>query len=189
MNIIILGPQGSGKGTQAKLLAEKYGLTNISSGKLLREFAKGDSEKAKLIADLLTTGALLPFDTVMEVIEPAMVGSKSGFILDGSPRDLMQAEYLDWFLGERHITIDKVIHIDIPREESLNRLAKRAITENRSDDTPDAIHERLDIYEKDTMPVIDYYRKQGKMIDVDGVGEVPEIFNAIISKLEVSSRA
>ncbi len=184
MNIIILGPQGSGKGTQAKLLAEKYGLTNISSGKRLREFAKGDSDKAKLIADLLTTGALLPFDTVMEVIEPDLVGAKTGFIIDGTPRDLMQAEYLDWYLGQRNITIDKVIHLDIPREVSLERLAKRAQIENRSDDTPEAIHERLDIYEKDTMPVIDYYRKQGKMIDVNGVGEVQDIFNDIVSKLE-----
>lgn len=184
MNLIILGPQGSGKGTQAKLIAERYGLLNISSGKRLREFAKGNSDKAKLIADLLTTGALLPFDTVMEVIESDLINAKTGFIIDGTPRDLMQAEYMDWYLNERHITIDKVIHLDIPREVSLERLAKRAVIENRSDDTPEAIHERLDIYEKDTLPVIEYYRKQGKMIDVNGVGEIQDIFKEIISKLE-----
>lgn len=184
MNLIILGPQGSGKGTQAKLIAEKYHITHVSSGSLLREFAKGTSEKAKLVADLLTTGALLPFDMVLEVAEPVILGAKSGFILDGTPRDLMQAEYLDWYLGERGITIDKVILLDIPREVSLERLAKRAKIENRTDDTPQAIHERLDLYHEETLPVIDHYRKQGKLIEIDGTPDVDTIFSNIVSKLE-----
>lgn len=183
MNLIILGPQGSGKGTQAKLIAEKFGITHVSSGALLREFAKGDSEKAKLVADLLTTGALLPFDMVLEVAEPVIVGAKSGFILDGTPRDLMQAEYLDWYLGERKLVIDKVILLDIPREVSLQRLAKRAETEKRSDDTPQAIDERLKLYHDETLPVIDYYRKQGKLIEVDGTPDIDTIFADIVSKL------
>lgn len=184
MNLIILGPQGSGKGTQAQLIAEKFGLTNISSGKQLREFAKTGTEKANLIADLLTTGQLLPFDTVMEVIEPVMLGAKNGFVLDGTPRDLMQAEYMDWFLEQRHIKIDKVILLDIPREVSLERLAKRAKIENRSDDTPEAIHARLDIYEKETLPVVEYYRKLGKLIEVDGTPDIQSIHSDIVTKLQ-----
>lgn len=183
MNLIILGPQGSGKGTQAKLLAEKFGLTHVSSGSLLREFAKNGTEKGNLVADLLTTGALLPFDTVMEVTEPVLLSAKSGFIIDGTPRDVMQAEYLDWYLGERNIKIDKVIFLNIPRETSIDRLQKRAAIENRSDDTPEAIHERLDLYEKETLPVIQHYRNQGKLIEVDGTGKIEDIFADIVTKL------
>lgn len=183
MNLIILGPQGSGKGTQAKLISEKFGLTHVSSGSLLRVFAKNGTPKGNLVADLLTTGALLPFDVVMEVIEPVILDAKHGIILDGSPRDAMQAEYLDWFLGERKIKIDKVIFLNIPREISLERLQKRAAIENRSDDTPEAIHERLDIYDRETLPVIEHYRNQGKLIEVDGTGDIQSIFQGIVSKL------
>src|SRR5258706_15695091 len=122
MNLIILGPQGSGKGTQAKLLAERPHLVHISTGFLLREKAKLNTPKGKLIADLLKTGELLPFATVLDVLEPILLESKNGFILDGTPRDLPQAEYLDSFLTERKIIIDKVLLLDIPREVSLDRL-------------------------------------------------------------------
>jgi adenylate kinase len=186
MNLIILGPQGSGKGTQAKLLAEKFGLTHVSSGSLLREFAKNDTEKGRLVADLLTTGELLPFDMVMEVTEPVITASPQGFILDGSPRDLMQAEYLDWFLDERKLKIDHVIFLDIPREESLLRLQKRALLESRSDDTPAAIHERLDIYDRETRPVIEYYRQKDLLLEIDGTGDIQKIFTDIVSKLNLN---
>lgn len=184
MNLIILGPQGSGKGTQAKLLAEKFHITHISTGALLREEAATDTEKGKLISDILKTGELVPFETVLDVMEPVLLRSKSGFILDGTPRDLSQAEYLDSFLAERKIIIDKVILLDIPRDVSLSRLAKRAITEGRSDDTPEAINERLDIYNHQTLPVIDFYRKQGKLLTIDGTPDINTIFVDICSKLE-----
>ena len=184
MNLIILGPQGSGKGTQAKLLAEKYGITHISTGSLLREESQNGTPKGDLIADLLKTGELLPFDTVLEVLEPVLLRSEKGFILDGTPRDLSQAEYLDSFLAERKINIDKVILLDIPRDVSLSRLAKRAITEGRSDDTPEAINERLDIYNHQTLPVIDFYRQQGKLLTIDGTPDINTIFVDICSKLE-----
>ncbi|EKD53366.1 MAG: hypothetical protein ACD_61C00056G0005 [uncultured bacterium] len=184
MNLIILGPQGSGKGTQAKLLAEKFGYVHVSSGSRLREFAKSGTPKGNLIADLLTTGELMPFDTVMQVIEQDLLGAKNGFILDGTPRDLMQAEYLDWFLNERHLVIDKVIFLNIPREESLKRLALRAKIENRSDDTPEAIQNRLDNYEKETVPVFEHYRKQGKLLEIDGTPDIETIFADIVSRLE-----
>ncbi|KKS92657.1 MAG: Adenylate kinase [Candidatus Collierbacteria bacterium GW2011_GWB1_44_6] len=183
MNLIILGPQGSGKGTQAKLIAEKFGMIHVSSGDLLREAAKQDTDKGRLLADLLTTGQLIPFDTVLEVTEPVLLSAKNGFILDGTPRDLMQAEYLDWYLGERNIKIDKVIFLNIPRDISLARLASRAKIENRTDDTPEGIHARLDIFDNETLPVIDYFRKQGKVVDIDGTPEPQIIFADIVNKL------
>jgi adenylate kinase len=183
MNLIILGPQGSGKGTQAKLLAEKFGLVHVSSGDLLRAEAASGSEKGQLLADLLKTGQLIPFETVVELLEPVMKSAQSGFILDGTPRDLKQAEYLDWFLKENHINIDKVILLEIPKEISLSRLSKRAEIEHRTDDTPGAIAERLNIYEKNTLPVVENYRSQGKLLVIDGTPDIQTIFMDLVNKL------
>jgi adenylate kinase len=183
MNLIILGPQGSGKGTQAKLLAERLNLTHISTGALLREEAGRGTPKGNLIADLLKSGELLPFATVLDVLEGVLLESKNGFILDGTPRDLSQAEYLDSYLAERNITVDRVILLDIPREVSLDRLAKRAVLENRSDDTPAVIDERLADYQTKTLPVVDYYQQQGKLVTIDGSPDIQTIFNNILTKL------
>ena len=186
MNLIILGPQGSGKGTQAKLLAEKFNLSHVESGQLLRDEAKLPTPKGKLVAQLLKTGELLPFATVLEVLEPALNQSQAGFILDGTPRDVKQAEYLDWYLNERKLIVDKVIFLNIPRTVSLERLAKRAIVENRSDDTPAAIEERLNLYEQRTKPVIEYYRQQTKLLEIDGTPTIEVIFNDIVNKLTLA---
>ena len=146
MNLIILGAPGSGKGTQADLLAEKFGLTHLSSGALLRKEAESGTPKGKLIADLLVTGALLPFETVLEVLEPALKAAKEGFILDGTPRDLHQSEYLDYFLKENDIRLDKVIYLDIPIEEGVKRIMKRADIEHRSDDNYESVKKRMEVY-------------------------------------------
>ena len=183
MNLIILGPQGSGKGTQAKLLADKFGLRHISTGALLREESQNGTQKGNLIADILKSGELVPFETVLDVLEPAIIGAKQGFILDGTPRNLSQAEYLTSFLNERHTNIDHVIVLNIPRDESIKRLVKRAEIEHRPDDNPTSINERLEIYEHDTVPVIDYYRKEGKIITIDGTPDIDTIFRDILTHL------
>lgn len=183
MNLIILGPQGSGKGTQAKLLAEKFGLKHISTGELLRAEAESGSEKGKLISHLLKTGKLMPFETIVEILEPALKSSKTGFLLDGTPRDYQQAEYLEWLFRKDKITIDKVILLKIPREESLKRLSKRAEIEHRSDDTPEAINQRLSIYENNTLPVIEKYRSEGILLEIDGTPDIQTIFQEICTRL------
>lgn len=184
MNLIILGPQGSGKGTQAILLAEKFGLKHISSGDLLRDEVKSGSEKGLLIGKILADGELVPFETLTELLEPVIEKATSGFILDGTPRDIRQAEYLDYFLNEKNINIDKVILLDIPRDVSLARLTKRAEIEHRTDDTPEAIAERLNIYEKETLPVIEKYRRQGILLEIDGRPDIDTIFKDICNRLD-----
>ncbi|MBI3954496.1 nucleoside monophosphate kinase [Candidatus Collierbacteria bacterium] len=185
MNFIILGPQGSGKGTQAKLLAAKFGMTHLSSGELLRQEAESGSSKGNIIAKLLAEGNLLPFDTVLEVLQPALLNAKNGFILDGTPRNLAQAEHLDWFFKQSSLKLDRVILLDIQKEESLKRLSLRAKTENRSDDTPEAISRRLQAYQEQTLPVVDYYRRQGLLLSIDGTPSIETIFADITSKLSI----
>lgn len=186
MNLVILGAPGSGKGTQADLLAEKFGLVHLSSGNLLRQEAQSGTPKGKLIADLLVTGKLLPFETVLEVLEPALKAAKDGFIIDGTPRDVHQAQYLDYFLAENKLQIDKVIYLDIPIDEGIKRIMKRAEIEHRSDDNYDSVKKRMEVYQTETAPVIDYYEKKGLLLKIDGTPDIQTIFNDIVNRLTVA---
>ena len=184
MNLIILGPQGSGKGTQAKLLSEKYGIAHISSGDLLRAKARDGTEKGRLIGKILEQGELVPFQTITEVLEPALLAAKNGFILDGTPRDERQAYYLNAFFEKNNIKIDKIILLNIPKDESVSRLMRRAEIEHRTDDNLDSIKERLNIFEKETLPVIENYRSQGKLLVIDGTPDIQTIYKDLVNKLD-----
>lgn len=186
MNLIILGAPGSGKGTQADLLAGKFGLTHLSSGQLLRQEAETGSPKGRLIADLLIGGKLLPFETVLELLEPALKTATNGFILDGTPRDLHQCEYLEYFFTENKISLDKVIYLDIPIEDGVERIMKRADVEHRSDDNYDTVKKRMEAYQTETLPVIDYYQKKGLLLKVDGTPDIQTIFTDIVNKLTLA---
>ncbi len=186
MNLTILGAPGSGKGTQADLLAEKFHLVHLSSGQLLRQEAKSGTPKGKLIADLLVEGKLLPFETVLEVLEPALKSAKDGFILDGTPRDVHQSEYLDYFLQENKINLDKVIYLDIPIEEGVSRIMKRAEIEHRADDNYDSVKKRMEVYREQTTPVIDYYDKKSLLLKIDGTPDIQTIFKDIVNHLTLA---
>lgn len=188
MNLIILGAPGSGKGTQAKLIAEKFGLLHISSGELLRQEVESGSEKGRLIGELQKKGELVPFETIIDVVlEPAFQKAKDGFILDGTPREIRQAEYLDWFLKEKKLhQIDKVIYLAIPPKVSLERLLRRAQTEDRPDDNRETILERLDVFEKETTPVIDFYHQKGILIEIDGTPDIQTILKDIVNRLSLA---
>jgi len=186
MNLIILGPPGSGKGTQAKLLADHFHLTHISSGELLRLAVKSDQKKGPQIKKYLDSGQLVPFDTVLDVITDKIKSSPGGFVLDGTPRDLSQAEHMDWFFKKHDIVINYIIYLDLSDEESIKRLLSRAQKENRSDDTKEVIQKRLQIYHQDTSPVIDYYQKNANLITVDGSPDISTVTDLILKQLPSS---
>lgn len=186
MNLIILGAPGSGKGTQADLLAQKFNLTHLSSGQLLRAEASLASPKGKLIADLLTNGKLLPFETILDVLEPALLTAKTGFILDGTPRNLRQTEALDYLFAENKIQLTKVIYLDIPLEEGIKRILKRAEIEHRSDDNYDSAKKRMEVYQTETLPVIEYYKQKGLLLFIDGTPNIQTISKDIINQLTIA---
>jgi adenylate kinase len=184
MNLIILGPPGSGKGTQAKLIAQKYNLAHLSSGQLLRQLAEQDTPKGKKVASLIKTGELLPFETVLEAIEAPLLAAETGFVLDGVPRNQAQAEYMDTFFEEHDINLDLVIYLSLSDRETMTRLLKRGAEEGRSDDIETTIKERLRVYHLETVPIIEHYRQQGKLMEVDGAPSIEEIFADISEQLD-----
>jgi len=184
MNLIILGPQGSGKGTQAKLIAQKFGLTHISTGALIRQEVQSGSDFGKTLEQKIKNGELVSDAELFSILEKAPISAQKGFILDGTPRNIYQAKELEKVLGKVGVHIDQVIHLSIPHEESITRLQKRAQLEHRQDDNPEAIQKRLDLYTNETLPVIDYYRSLGKLIEIDGRPDVQTIFDDISRHLE-----
>lgn len=215
LNLIILGLQGSGKGTQAKFLAEKYGVERIEVGDLLRELAQSDSVLGRRVDRLINKkGELAPFNIVLNLIKERIqrLPEDQGFILDGAPRALDEAIDEEKLLVKFNRPISKVIYLDIPVEETMARLSKRRTCKKcdnplilgvdvqsdqdkcpacggeiyqRQDDTPVKIHHRLEIYNKETLPVVDYFRKKGILLEVDGVGGIEEVFERIIKKMEL----
>lgn len=182
MNLVILGAPGSGKGTQAKLLADHFGLTHISSGALLREESQKDTPQGKIIKQILDSGDLVSFDLVLQSIQ-SKLNPDTGFVLDGTPRDLEQARQLELLLTKRGIVIDKVIFLELSDDISLERLLKRAKTEGRSDDNEATINERLQVYHQQTEPLIQYYKNQNKLLSIDGRPDIDTIFQDILKHI------
>ena len=170
--ILILGPQGCGKGTQAALLSKKLGIPQLSMGQLLREAAKGAGPLADEIRAIQTAGTLVPDTVAIRVLDARLTqpDTQQGYILDGFPRN---QEQFDAF--ETYATPTLVLVIEVPPEVSLPRLMKRAELEHRMDDTPEIIQKRLKIYEDDTRPMIKHYEDRGLVKFVDGVGTIEEV--------------
>ena len=183
MNLIILGPQGSGKGTQAKLIAQKYNLTHISTGEWLRKEIDSGSDLGKNIKLIIENGELVSDDILFAILEKTPLKNGNGFILDGTPRNLAQAQAFDKIFTKTGLVLDKVINITLPRSESIKRMLHRAEIEGRADDNLVTINKRLAVFDEETLPVIDFYRSQGKVIDVDGQPNVDTIFADICLKL------
>ena len=187
MRIVILGAPGSGKGTQAAQLMERLGLPHISTGALLRNAAREGSPlglKAKAVMD---KGEFVPDDVMLGLIEERLVQSDAvnGFILDGYPRNLRQAESLDELLTRIGRPVNEAIQIDVDAEMVIARIAKRAAKEHRSDDTNEVVRNRIRVYRERTAPVADYYAKNGLLTRVLGEGTIDEVLNRILGVLEL----
>jgi adenylate kinase len=194
VNILLLGPQGSGKGTQAKLISKTYGIPQVATGDMARELRELDSPLGREVKEIYDRGDLLPDQLIVRMIRDRLDRGDTipGFVLDGFPRNLAQAEALDELLREVNRDLDVVFDFQIPdREVLLDRLAKRAVEEGRTDDTPEAIRKRLEIYDRETAPLVEYYRTtRGNVIGAHAERPVDQVFAEIRDTLEqVATRA
>lgn len=183
--LLIVGPQGSGKGTQGVRVAEAFGIPVVSTGDIFRANIKQGTELGQRVTAILDAGDLVPDELTSEIVRDRLSqdDATSGFLLDGYPRNTAQVGHLDAFLEGRGESLDAVILLDVPREESLDRLRLRAVEQGRSDDTDEAIAHRLDIYEHETAPIIEIYEPRGIVDRIDGVGSLDEITERISAAL------
>ena len=185
MRLLIMGPQGVGKGTQAALLSKHYGIPAISTGDIFRYNIKNKTELGVEALKYIDKGELVPDELTNKIVKDrlAMDDAKNGWILDGYPRNASQVEALDAILDELGTPLDAVVALDADHDVLRERMKKRAEIEGRSDDTPEAIAKRLDVYAKETAPLLDIYRQRGLLKTFDGVGAVDEIQATIVAKL------
>ena len=208
MKLILVGPPGSGKGTQAKMLIEKYSIPQISTGDILREAVKEGSELGKKAKTIMDKGSLVPDELVVGIIEERLkkADCKGGFILDGFPRTVAQAQALDSILDKMDLDIDHLLNIEVDDEELLKRLTGRRTCKScgsgyhiifdpptkenvcsecdgdlyqRDDDKEDTIKSRLKVYHDQTAPVVDFYKKKNLSRTINGLGKIDEVFTRI----------
>lgn len=186
MRLLIMGPQGVGKGTQAALLAEHYQIPAISTGDIFRYNLKNQTDLGKKVQAFIDKGELVPDQLTNSIIKDrlAMEDAQQGWILDGYPRNAAQVEALDQMLAELETPLDKVLALQADRQVLMDRMTKRAEIEGRSDDTPDIIARRLDVYAKETKPLLDIYKDRGLLLEINGVGQIDQISKTIISQLD-----
>jgi adenylate kinase len=177
MNIILLGPPGCGKGTQGAILSKRLGAPRVSTGDLLRAAVRDGTPLGKKAQSYMDQGLLVPDEVVLGLIEEVLASDQAtkGMIMDGFPRTPAQAEAVDRLLAPRKMQIDKVLNFEVPDAELVKRMQGRAAQEGRADDTPEAFQKRLVVYREQTAPLVVYYRKRGKLIDVPGLGTVEDI--------------
>ena len=191
MNIILLGPPGAGKGTQAQSLAAARDMIQLSTGDMLRAAKESGSEMGRIVADVMARGDLVTDDIVIGLIRERLQGDKKGgFIFDGFPRTLAQADALDDLLSEQGERLDAVIELRVDDDTLVNRIvgraeeAKAAGEPVRADDNADSVRQRLMEYYKKTAPLIGYYHAKGKLIPVDGLGAIDEVKAEIAGALD-----
>lgn len=186
MKILLLGPQGSGKGTQAKRISAEYGIPHIATGDMLRTGIAAGTPLGRQVGPILERGELVPDELMIELIRERLEEPDAtyGFVLDGFPRTTPQADALDAMLREigRELTI--VFALQVSDEICIERLLKRAREEGRPDDTPEAIRTRLELYHRETEPLIEHYRAQGSLVPIHADGTPNEVFAEIQAALE-----
>lgn len=177
LNLVIFGPPGAGKGTQAAKLIEKYQLAHISTGDMFRMHIKNQTELGKRVKDLLDNGILVPDSITIDMLEEEVRNNPAakGFIFDGFPRTVPQAEALDAFLTSKNSQIATVLQLDVNEDELKKRIAERKKVSGRADDDEDKLIKRIDEYFTKTVHVLPYYEAQGKLVVVNGIGEIETI--------------
>jgi adenylate kinase len=186
LNILLLGPQGSGKGTQAKRISAEYGIPHVATGDMLREAIAAGTELGRRVKPILARGDLVPDEDMISLIRERLSrdDTAEGFVLDGFPRTMAQAEALDAMLREigRELTI--VFELQLPEEVCIERLLRRARLEGRVDDTPEVVRRRLELYHRETEPLIEHHRATGKLVGIHADRPIPEVFAEIQEALD-----
>jgi adenylate kinase len=185
MRLVLLGAPGSGKGTQATRLREHLQVPHISTGELLRAAVKAGTPLGQQAQAVMAAGELVSDEIVLGMLEERLTAGDTGngFILDGYPRNLAQANALDALLARLGQPVDIAVQLDVDTELLIDRLAGRAQAEGRADDTPEAVRNRLNVYNQATAPVVDFYRNAGRLACVDGVGSMDAVLQRIIEVL------
>ena len=185
-NILLLGPQGAGKGTQGSLIASEYAIPHVATGDMLRAAMADGSELGQQVRPIYDSGRLVPDDLMIALIRERLSAedARDGFVLDGFPRTMAQADALEEMLREIGRDLDVVLEFQVPDEVGRERMLKRAAEEGRTDDTPEAIDERLRLYHEETKPLIEYYRTRGNLVGVHGDRPVNQVFSEIQQTLE-----
>ena len=186
LNVLLLGPQGSGKGTQANRISAEYGIPHIASGEILRAEMAAGTELGDRVKDVVDRGDLVSDHLMIELIRTRLgqADTDAGFVLDGFPRTSVQAEALDEMFGEIGRSFSVVFALQIPDDVAIERLLRRAQIEGRADDTLEAIQRRLETYHRETSPLVEYYRVRGNLVPVHGDRSENEVFAEIQSALE-----
>jgi adenylate kinase len=186
VNVLLLGPQGSGKGTQAKRIADEYGLEHIATGEMLRSAIADGTPLGARVKPILDSGRLVPDDLMIELIRERLQAedAQEGFTLDGFPRTMAQAQALDAMLREIGRGLDIVFELQVPDEVAVERLLKRAQEEGRADDTPEVIAERLATYHRETEPLVEHYRTRSNLVGIHGARPINEVFAEIQQALD-----
>lgn len=187
MRLLMVAPPGAGKGTQAARLSGHYGIAHLSSGDLLRKEVAAETAIGRIAAGYLSRGDLVPDDLVMQMlVGPVRRAVESGgYVLDGFPRTVRQAEEAyAWARQEGGVELTAVVHLVVARDELRRRMLARAATEGRTDDTEETIDHRLDVYDRETEPLIDYYSGRGLVVDIDGGKGIDEVFDDIVGSIE-----
>jgi len=187
VNLLVLGPQGSGKGTQAKRISAAHALPHVSTGDMFRAAIASGTELGRRVEPILASGDLVPDELTVALIRERLSeeDARDGFVLDGFPRNLTQAEALDGMLAEIGRGLDAVLFFDLSDELAVERIRGRALDEDRDDDTPEAIGRRLAIYHQQTEPVVERYRATGKLVPLHAARSIEDVSTEIEAALDL----